>query len=108
MAPPPLEVLRKGLARFTKTIKTRKEELEAKLARGETISDADESWLDNEANTIDEHRVIEALESASDYEQELETLGEAEKAIVRKLREWAGDLAKVPGNERKRMACFHT
>ena len=46
-----LEVLKEGLANFTETIKTRKKELGAKLARAETISSSDEHWLDGEANT---------------------------------------------------------
>jgi hypothetical protein len=36
-----LEVLKKGLAKFTETIKTRKKELGATLARAETISSSD-------------------------------------------------------------------
>jgi hypothetical protein len=106
MAPKPLEVLKKGLARFKKTIKTRKNELNAKLARAETISSSDEHWLDNEANTVDEERVLDTLESASDYERGLGRLDQDGKAIVKKLREWAGDLAKVGGNKRKRTTFF--
>ena len=106
MAPKPLEVLKKGLAKFTETIKTRKKELSAKLARAETISSSDEHWLDNEGNTVDEQHVLDTLESASDYERGIERLDENGKAIVKKLREWAGDLAKVTGNKRKRTS-FH-
>jgi len=100
MAPKPLEVLRKGLARFQETIKTRKNELTAKLARAETISSSDKHWLDDEANTVDEERVLNTLESASDYERGLGHLGEDGKAIVKKLREWAGDF-KLAGNKWK-------
>jgi hypothetical protein len=39
-----LEVLKKGLAKFTETIKTRKKELSAKLAWAETISSSDKNW----------------------------------------------------------------
>jgi len=42
MPPKLLEVLKKGLAKFTETIKTRKKELSAKLARAETISSSNE------------------------------------------------------------------
>jgi hypothetical protein len=106
MAPKPLEVLKKGLAKFTETIKTRKKELSAKLARAETISSSDEHWLDNEGNTVDEQHVLDTLESASDYERGIERLDENGKAIVKKLREWAGDLAKVTGNKRKRTSFY--
>ena len=98
MAPKPLEILKKGLLKFTETIKAQKKELDAKLARAETISSLDEHWLDNEANIVDEQRVLDILESASDYEQGIEHLDEARKVIV-KLREWTGDLAKVAGNK---------
>ena len=93
MALKPLEALKKGLAKFTETIKTQKKELSARLARAETISSLDEHQLDNEANTIDERRVLDTLESASDYERGLAQLDENGKAIVKKLREWAGDVA---------------
>ena len=68
----------------------------------ENISSADERWLDHEANTVDEERILANLEAASDYERGLEKLDEDEKAIVKKLREWAGDLMKVMGKKRKR------
>jgi hypothetical protein len=55
----------------------------------------DEQWLDNEANTVDEQQVLDTLESASDYEWGLECLDDGRKAIVKKLREWAGDLVNT-------------
>lgn len=102
MAHKPLETLKKGLAKFEESIKTRKDELISKLARAESISSDDEQWLDNEANTINEQQVIDNLELASDYEREIGRLDENGEAIVRKLREWAGELAKIVGNRRKR------
>jgi hypothetical protein len=51
MAQKPLEILKKGLTKFSKKIKERKDALEAKLARKETISADDEHWLDHEAKT---------------------------------------------------------
>jgi hypothetical protein len=68
IAPKPLKVLKKGLAKFTETVKVCKKELSVKLTRVETISSLDEQWLDNEANTVDEQQVLDTLESASDYE----------------------------------------
>jgi hypothetical protein len=100
--PKQLEILKKGLAKYTAKIKTRKEDLSAKLARAETISSLDEHWLNNEANTIDEERVLDALASASDYKRALEQLDGDEKAIVKKLREWVGDLVMIAGNKQKR------
>ena len=42
MAPKPLEVLKKGLAKFAETVKVCKKKLGAKLARAESISSLDE------------------------------------------------------------------
>jgi len=67
-----------------------------------SISSADERWLDHEANTVEEEHVIHDLEKASDYERGLERLDRDGKAIVKKLRGWAGDLMKVAGKKRKR------
>ncbi|KAK2460995.1 hypothetical protein APHAL10511_006987 [Amanita phalloides] len=98
MAPKPIEVLKKGLAKFTETIKACKKELSAKLARAETISSLDEHWLDNDANTVNEQHIIDTLESASEYEQGFSQLDEDGKATI-KLREWTGDLVKVAGTK---------
>jgi hypothetical protein len=104
MAPKPLQVLKKCLAKFIETVKLHKKELNAGLARVETILSLDEQWLDNEANTVDEQQVLDTLKSASDYEQGLECLDDSGKAIVKKLRQWAGDLVKVAGNKQKCMS----
>ena len=102
MAQKPLEILKKGLHKFSKKIKECKEALEAKLARKETILADDEHWLDHEANVVDEQRVIDNLEMASDYERGFARLDDTGKAVVKKLREWAGELAQVKGSKRKR------
>src|SRR5271168_3679200 len=101
-----LDILKKGFSKFTKTIKACRDELNTKLARKETISSADEHWLDHEANTIDKQCVLETLESASDYDRGFDRLDEKGKAIVKTLREWAGDLAKAAGKKRKHTAFF--
>ena len=99
MTPKPLDVLKKGLSKITQGFKVRRDELNAKLARKESISSSDEYWLDHEANTVDEQRVIDTLEAASDYERGVKRLDGSGKAIVTKLRELAGDLAKVAGKK---------
>ena len=109
MAPKPLNILKKGLEKFSTSIKTRKDALTLKLSRRESISSADERWLDFEANTVDEEHILNDLERASDYERGLERLDADGKAIVKKLRELAGDLMKVAGNKQKRaymILCF--
>ena len=44
MAPKPLDNLKKGLAKISKQIKDRKDELNVKLSQRETISSVDERW----------------------------------------------------------------
>ena len=102
MPPNSLDILRKGLTKLVASVGTRRDALKAILVKSEPISTSDKLWLDNKANTIDEERVVEALESASDYEQGISKLDEAGKAVVHKLRELAGDLAKVTENKWKR------
>ena len=106
MASTPLEVLRKGLKVLTDRVKT-KEALEAQLAERKAISSQDdEQRLDHEANLlVDERRVLEALENASDYERDFARLDDEQKGLVKKLREAAGDLnsnAVGVGKKRKR------
>jgi hypothetical protein len=103
MAPSPLNILKKGLEKFEKTIINRKQKLEACLAEQRPISSVDEQWLDNEANTVDEMRIIDTLENASDYERGVGRLDDKGKAIVTKLKGWAGGIAhKVVDASRKR------
>ena len=99
----PLEVLKKGLTKLSQKTKTKQDELTAKLSRSKTILSADEQWLDHDGNLIDEQHVLDILESASDYDRGVEWLDGNGKAIVKKLRKWAGDLVKIVGNKRKHM-----
>ena len=57
--------------------------------------------MDDEANTVEEEHVLHDLERASDYERGFERLDKDGKAIVKQLKEWAGDLMKVAGKKRK-------
>jgi len=91
MAPKPLDILKKGLEKFSNSIKTQKDVLTLKLSCQESISSADEWWLDFEANTVDEEHILNDLEKASDYERGLERLDTDGKAIVKRLRGLAGD-----------------
>jgi hypothetical protein len=46
------------------------------------------------------------LESAFDYDRGFDKLDEKRKAIVKTLREWAGDLVKATGKKQKCTASF--
>lgn len=99
----PLDILKKGYAKLEQDIKSKKAKLSAKLSQGETISTSEEQWLDNDGNLIDEQQTLDILESASNYESAVAELDEGQKAIVKKLRQLAGDLApEVPAKKRTR------
>ncbi|KAF8225315.1 hypothetical protein L208DRAFT_1228355, partial [Tricholoma matsutake] len=93
MAVKPLEILKKGLETLQKQVKSKKDQLQACLAKKKSISSQDENWLDHEANLVNEHQIIDALECASDYEKGLGRLNKMDKGVVKKMREVAGDLA---------------
>jgi hypothetical protein len=98
----PLEVLRKGLKTLHDQVKAKKEQLQAQLAEGKSIPLQDAEWLDGEANLVDEDRVLEALEKASNYEQGLEGLDEGQRGLVMKLQQAAGEILKSAGKKCKR------
>jgi len=54
MTSKPLKILKRGLTKFLKKIKDRKDALDARFSQKETISLADVHWLDHEVNIIDE------------------------------------------------------
>ncbi|OJA13138.1 hypothetical protein AZE42_03647 [Rhizopogon vesiculosus] len=73
-----------------------------------SISSQDGSWLDHDANLVDEQQALEVLEDASDYERGFDRrLDEAQKGAVRSLREAAGDLGKVVGSKREKPECMN-
>ena len=110
MALRPLEVLRKGLKILDNRNKAKEEALRAQLAEKKSISSQDERWLDCDANLVDEQRVLETLENASDYERGFARLDGEQKDVVRKLQEAAGNLSRAVGKKRKRasiLSWFH-
>jgi GAF domain-containing protein len=106
MALKPLEVLRKGLKIFENRVKAKKEALQAQLAERKSISSQDEQWLDHDANLVDELRVLEALEDASDYERGFARLDDEQNNVVRRLQEAAGNRSRAVGKKRKRASIF--
>jgi hypothetical protein len=96
-----VDVLKKGLSSLRNHIKACKYDILARLQRKERISDEDEHWLDNDANHIEEEAVINALETASDYDHGLERLDSQQRTLVEKLKELGGGIMRVVGNKRK-------
>ncbi|KIK77843.1 hypothetical protein PAXRUDRAFT_42126, partial [Paxillus rubicundulus Ve08.2h10] len=61
-------------------------------------------WLDGDGNLIDEERVVETLDSASDYEQGLAQLDSWDKTVVQKLQKLAESGSRkndAPSKKRK-------
>lgn len=107
MAPSPLEVLKQGYGKLKKQVEHRKKALEDRLANAQRIPDDDSKWLDNEANLVDEQRVLEDLEAASDYERgvlHLDTKRKVAWARMKDLAEGvkASVMVSMPPTKRKR------
>ncbi|KAJ7823940.1 hypothetical protein B0H14DRAFT_3729457 [Mycena olivaceomarginata] len=109
MAPSPLEALKQGYEKLKKQVGHRKKALlvEDRLANKERIPDDDGEWLDNEANLVDEQRVLEDLEAASDYERGVSRLDTKRKAAWARMKELAGGVkpsvaVSMPTTKRKR------
>lgn len=101
-----IEVLKKGLKKLQKQVEGRTKKLRDLLKDGKKISDADEHWLDNAANLIDEERLVDRLDQASDYERGLLRLDTKERETVENLHMLGDDAGKknvkVAGLKRKR------
>ncbi|KIK74591.1 hypothetical protein PAXRUDRAFT_19714 [Paxillus rubicundulus Ve08.2h10] len=93
-----VDVLKEGLSKLHNQIWDRKTKLEIELKAGQIISEADQDWLDGDGNLVDDERVVEALDNASDYEQGLEGLNSQDKLIVEKLQKLAGK-GGIPSNK---------
>ena len=100
----PIDTLKKGLTRLQDQIRDRKGKLEAALKAGQPVSETDQAWLDNDANLIDEERVIETLGGAFDYQSAFQKLDFHEKTIVEKLKKLAegGEKTVAPSKKCKR------
>ncbi|KIK90453.1 hypothetical protein PAXRUDRAFT_151941 [Paxillus rubicundulus Ve08.2h10] len=77
----PVDILKKGLQKLRDQTHDRKVRLEAELKANRPISEVDEEWLDHTGNLVDEERVVEELDKASDYEAVFEKLNQQEKSI---------------------------
>ncbi|KIK78413.1 hypothetical protein PAXRUDRAFT_164099 [Paxillus rubicundulus Ve08.2h10] len=93
-----VDMLKEGLTKLHNQIRDHKTKLEIELKAGWLISEADQDWLDGDGNLVDDERVVEALDNASDYEQGLEGLSLQDKLIVEKLQKLAGK-GRIPSNK---------
>lgn len=86
-----LNTLKNALSKLWKSVEKCWKILLNCLAKKEKLSVADEMWLDNARNLVDEECVIESLDAASDFEQGVEQLSETGKAALHQLRQAAGE-----------------
>ena len=98
-----LDELESGLQVLHERIQARKNDLLARLAKEEKISDEDETWLDNEANLVDEESLVTSLQASLDPKAVLLALNETQRTALDRLRNanprsGGGDCA----NKRKR------
>ncbi|KAF5380730.1 hypothetical protein D9757_007081 [Collybiopsis confluens] len=70
-----------------------------RVMQNQELTEEEETWLDTEGNLVDEVKLIDELEKASDYEGEIESLDATKRAIIARLREQAG--VKTVGNKHK-------
>ena len=98
----PIDMLKKGLKALKKHINARKSKIQADLDAQKSITESDEAWLDGEGNPVDEERVIDLLENASDYDQGFAGLCEMDKNVVRRLKILAGAIAAPTAVGKKR------
>jgi hypothetical protein len=112
---PPLEILKKALAALKDSVQKQKDGLVAHLNRKERISAADEAWLDNDDNYVEEDAMVSRLETASEYECEFAHLDATEMGLVEKLKKFAGEvkvsadmlLQHFGGTSRTKKGCLH-
>jgi hypothetical protein len=84
-----LNALKNALSKLKRLAEKRRKDLLDRLAKKEKLSD--ETWLDTAGNLVDEECVIDALDTASDFEQGVERLSDNEKAALHRLRQAAGE-----------------
>ena len=90
-----LDSLKNAFLKLKKSTERRRKSLLNCLAKKEKLSEADETWLDNDGNLVDEECVIEALDAASDFERGVERLSDNGKAALDWLRQAAeGNVSK--------------
>jgi hypothetical protein len=97
MAPKALEILKKGLAKFSKKNKRSKRRLECKaLSKGTHLINwwlMSSGWITKQTLSTSNTSLMNLRQpAASDYKRGLARLDDGGKVIFKKLREWAGDL----------------
>ena len=77
-----LAILKAGLAALKSKAEIRKNDLLNRLKAQEKISAADEPWLDQEGNYVDEEALLNTLGAASNFEHALTLLNPEEKKVL--------------------------
>ena len=94
-----LNELESGLQVLCERIQVRKNDLLARLAKEEKISDEDETWLNNKANLVDEESLVTSLQASPNLKAALSALNETQRTALDRLRN--ANLRGDCGNKRK-------
>ncbi|VDB94719.1 unnamed protein product [Peniophora sp. CBMAI 1063] len=86
-----LAAIKAGLSALKSKTQIKENELLNRLNSNEKISSSEETWLDQEANHVDEEALVNTLETASDFERALTRLNTREKKMVEELVKEGGD-----------------
>ena len=85
-----IDLLKKGLHILRNQVQERKSRIKSDQKAGTVFSESDEDWLDGEGNLVNEERVVQDLEEASDYERGLGRLDAEGRGIVQRLQVLGG------------------
>ena len=77
-----LAILKAGLSALKSKAEIHKNDLLNRLKAQEKISAADETWLDQEGNYVDEEALLNTLGAASSFEHALTLLNPGEKKVL--------------------------
>jgi hypothetical protein len=102
---PLLATLKKGLSVLKDTIKKRRDGLLERLKNNDKLTVDEDTWLDQDANLVEEDAVIDKPENASDYERGFSHLNSKELGLIETLNGLAEGLdqkvSAMVGNKRK-------
>ena len=85
-----IDSLKKGSHTLRNQVQEQKLRIKSDQKASKVFSESDEDWLDGEGNLVNEERVVQDLEEASDYERGLGRLDAEGRCIVQRLQVLGG------------------
>ena len=103
-----LAILKAGLAALKSKAKICKNDLLNRLKAQEKISAADETWLDQDGNHVDEEALLNTLGAASNFENALTLLNPGEKKVLDGLVEAGKGVMSTSSSGQRRICRRNT